>query len=148
MQKVWFRVQTGWWYASLKEAGTYRQIKLVKAPDSREGRKLAEDELVRELSDRNYSQQRAAEEPSLQSWLTVGHVLRGFLKHSEEEHSKETAAWHTTLLTPFLTTWGTLRFSRLKKKETREGVDQGQGLQPYERLEGHRRSQAGLQLGC
>ena len=50
MKKVWFRKQTGWWYASIKEGGTYRQFKLVKAPNDKDGRKLAEAQLIQEFA--------------------------------------------------------------------------------------------------
>jgi integrase/recombinase XerC len=74
------------------------------------------------LAARDYSQERAAEEPSLQSWLTVGHVLRGFLRHSREEHTQATAAWHGYILDPFLNTWGRMRVSRLRKKHVKAWV--------------------------
>jgi integrase/recombinase XerC len=85
-------------------------------------RQQAEDQLVKELAARGYSQEKAAEEPSLQSWLTVGHVLRGFLRHSKQEHAKETADWHGYLLEPFLKTWGRLRVSGLRKKHVQAWV--------------------------
>lgn len=115
MQKVWHREFDGWWYTTLKEGGVRKQIKLLKAPDTKEAKRKAEDQLVKELSARSYSQEKAAEEPSLQTWLTVGHVLRGFLRHSQEEHTKETADWHGYILKPFLEAWGRLRIARLKK---------------------------------
>src|SRR5262249_23264664 len=48
--------------------------------------------------------------------LTVSHIIQGFLKHSREEHDKDTAAWYKTVLTPFEAMWGTLRYRRLRKK--------------------------------
>lgn len=122
MQKVWYRSFDGWWYAALKEGGARKQIKLVKAPDSRDGRRQVEDQLVRELAALDYSQVKAAEEPSVASWVTIGHVLRGILRHSAAEHTPETAAWHRTLLTPFIETWGTLRLTRLRKMHVQAWV--------------------------
>jgi integrase len=116
MQKVWFRSFDGWWYATLKEGGVRKQIKLLKAPDTRDGRKLAEGQLVRELGARDYSQAKAADDPAVAPWLTVGHVLRGFLRHSRAEHSPETADWHQRLLEPFVRTWGNARVGRLRKQ--------------------------------
>ena len=122
MQRVWHRQFDGWWYATLKENGVRKQLKLLKAPNTKADKKRAEDQLVKELAARDYSQERAAEEPSLQTWLTVGHVLRGFLRHSQGEHTKETADWHGYILKPFLDTWGRLRVSRLRKKHVRAWI--------------------------
>jgi len=122
MQKVWYRKSKNAWFATILDGGQQKQLRLVSAPNDKHGKKLAEDHLLKELSDRGYSQQHATEEPSIQSWLTVGHVIRGFLKHSREEHSAETAGWHATLLTPFLGTWGTLRLARLRKKHVKAWI--------------------------
>ena len=116
MHKVWHRSFDGWWYATLRDTGRRKQIKLVRAPDTRDGRMQAEDRLVQELADRGYSQAEAAAEPLVASWLTVGHVLRGFLRYSDAEHKAETAVWHRTLLTPFIDTWGAVRLTQLRKK--------------------------------
>jgi hypothetical protein len=91
MQKVWHRSLDGWWYATLNEDGVCKQLKLLKAPNTQTHRKQAEDQLVQELDARDYPQEKATEDPSLQSWVTVGHVVRGFLRHSAEQHAKETA---------------------------------------------------------
>jgi hypothetical protein len=56
VQRVWFRSQIGWWYASVKEGGTYKQFKLVKAPNDRAGRKLAEAQLIQECRRRRNSE--------------------------------------------------------------------------------------------
>jgi integrase len=122
MQKVWFRSFDGWWYATLREGGVRKQIKLLKAPDSRDGRKLAEDHLVRELGDRDYSQAKAAHDPAVAPWITVGHVLRGFVRHSRADHSADTADWHQRLLEPFITTWGNVRVGRLRKQHVQAWV--------------------------
>lgn len=116
MQKVWFRKQTGWWYASIKESGTYQQIKLVKAPDDKDGKKLAEAQLVQELASKQHADQAP---PGNTGWVTVAHVLTGFLKHSREEHEEPTARWYTDLLTPFSELWGKLRVTQLRKKHVK-----------------------------
>jgi hypothetical protein len=52
MKKVWHRVSEGRWYVTLREDGRRRQVLLVKAPNTREGCKLAEERLVEELTSR------------------------------------------------------------------------------------------------
>jgi integrase len=122
MQRVWYRKSKNAWFAYISEGGTRKQLRLLQAPNDRHGKKLAEAQLLKELAARGYDPAAESEEPSLQSWLTVGHVLRGFLRHSKEEHAKETADWHGYLLNPFLTTWGRLRVSRLRKKHVKAWV--------------------------
>lgn len=117
MQKVWFRAFDGWWYATLRENSRRHQLKLVKAPDTRDGRQLAEQQLITELASRNLQPEVGAKSPS---WATVSHVLQAFLKHSKEEHDPETAAWHENLLSGFEKLWGTLRYSRLRKQHVRD----------------------------
>ena len=119
MQKVWFRTNDGWWYATLREDGRRAQIRLVKAPDDRHGKKLAEDQLLQELAARNYSQQQAADEPLSPSWLTVRHVIDGFLAHSREEHKPGTYGWYKTVLSSFKDALGKLRVARLRRKAVR-----------------------------
>jgi hypothetical protein len=63
MQEVWHRQFDGWWYATLREDGVRKQIKLLKAPNTKADEKRAEDQLVRELAERDYSQEKAGEEP-------------------------------------------------------------------------------------
>lgn len=123
MQKVWFRKQTGWWYASLREDGRYDQLRLVKAPNTRDGRKQAEDQLLKELAAREYSQEKAAADPLAPSWVTVSHVLDGFIEHSRREHEPPTARWYRDLLTPFKEMWGKLRVTRLRKKHVKKWLE-------------------------
>jgi len=52
MQKVWHRKHDSWWYATVRESGARKQYKLIKGPNDREHRKLAEKELIRVLADR------------------------------------------------------------------------------------------------
>lgn len=119
MQRVWFRSQIGWWYASIKEGGTYKQFKLVKAPNDKDGRKLAEAQLIRELAARNPSDDPA----SGHGWMTVAHVLNAFLKFSQAEHEPDTARWYSDLLTPFREMWGKLRVTELRKTHVKRWLD-------------------------
>lgn len=116
MQKVWFRKQTGWWYATVRESGGRKQIKLVKAPDSREGRRLADQQLLQELAHKQHLEDASDKVPG---WVTVSHVLTAFLKHSEEEHEPGTARWYRDLLVPFRDMHGKLRVTQLKKKHVK-----------------------------
>lgn len=119
MQKVWHRTQTGWWYASLKEGGTYRQVKLVRAPDDKHGKKLAEAQLVQELALKQHVEEGDTGGGNV-GWVTVAHVVNAFLKHSDAEHEPATARWHRDLLGPFRDMWGKLRIARLRKKHVRQ----------------------------
>ena len=112
MQKVWHRKQTGCWYASIKEGGTYRQVKLVKAPNDKHGEKLAEAQLVQELAVKQHVPE--SEPDGNTGWVTVAHVIDAFLKHSSAEHEEATARWHRDLLTPFREKWGKLTDSDLE----------------------------------
>lgn len=114
MQKVWHRTQTGWWYASIKEGGTYQQVKLVKAPNDKDGKKLAEAQLVQELALKQHTQETEPRESV--GWVTVAHVVNAFLKHCHAEFEPPTARWYDDLLTPFRDMWGKLRITQLKKK--------------------------------
>lgn len=125
MQKVWFRKQTGWWYASVKEAGSYHQLKLVKAPNTRDGKLLAEAQLVQELAARQHAADTAEAGADVGSvgWVTVAHVVAAFLKHSSAEHEPPTARWYRDLLLPFRDRFGKLRVTRLRKKHVRAWVE-------------------------
>jgi integrase len=122
MQKVWYRKSKNAWYATILEGGRQKQIRLVNAPDDKHGKKLAEDQLLRELAACDYSAAKESEQEAVPSWATVGHVVAAFLTFSRSEHSAETAAWHTTLLTPFVERFGKLRVARLRKKHVRAWV--------------------------
>jgi integrase len=119
MQKVWHRKQTGWWYASIKEGGTYRQIKLIKAPKDPAGRKLAEAQLVQELAVKQHNENADVGSDRV-GWVTVGHVVNAFLAHSLAEHEAVTSRWYRDMLTPFRDMWGKLRIARLRKKHIRQ----------------------------
>lgn len=43
MQKVWYRKSKHAWFATLRIGGKQQQIRLVTAPNDRDGRKKAED---------------------------------------------------------------------------------------------------------
>jgi integrase len=122
MQKVWFRKSKNAWFATVRINGVQKQIRLVTAPDTNEGRKKAEDQLVQELAARGYSQEAEADAEAPPSWAAVGHVVRAFLQHSRGEHAAETAAWYSNLLTPFAETFGRLRVTQLRKRHVRAWV--------------------------
>lgn len=119
MHKVWHRAFDGWWYVTLTEGGTRRQIKLLKAPNDKDSKALAERQAIQELAARQHADERSAAEPGVPTWATAGHVIRAFLTHSREEHSAETATWYRNLLTPFAELHGKVRLTRLRKKHVR-----------------------------
>src|SRR5207248_3085763 len=90
MKNVWFRESEGNWYVTLRENGRRRQVLLVKAPNTRDGKKLAENRLLEELSARKYQEDGSA----THSWILVSHVIDGFLKHSQEQHDPATYDWY------------------------------------------------------
>src|SRR5262249_38605384 len=102
----------------LSVGGRQHQVHLIKAPNDRDGKKLAEARLVEELAARQLvpKPEGGVKAPG---WLTVAHVLRGFLKHSRYEHEKATADWYEDLLEPFTPRSGKLRYSRLRKRHVR-----------------------------
>jgi integrase len=123
MQKVWFRASKQCWFATITQGGRQQQIHLVKAPHTRDGRKLAEKHLIDELASRDLAVEDGdgVKEPA---WATVAHVLQAFLKHSQKEHDPETAAWHRHLLSRFEEMYGKLRYARLRKKHVRAWLQQ------------------------
>jgi hypothetical protein len=42
MQKAWYRSSKNAWFATILEAGRQKQIRLVTAPNDKDGKKLAE----------------------------------------------------------------------------------------------------------
>lgn len=121
MQKVWFRKSKNAWFATIFEAGQQKQIRLVNAPNDRDGKKLAEAQLLVELTARNYKPDPDSPETDAQvpRCLSVGRILAAFLKHSREEHESTTADWYEDLLQSFTARWGKLRYTRLRKKHVR-----------------------------
>ena len=100
MQKVWYRKSKQAWFATILEGGHQKQIRLVNAPNDKQGRKLAEDQLLKELAARDYSIEKESATNPGPSWATVAHVVNAFLAYSRGEHSRETAAWHKALFGP------------------------------------------------
>lgn len=122
MQKVWFRKSKNAWFATILEGGRQKQIRLVNAPDDKHGKRLAEDQLLKELAARDYSVEKESAADPVPSWATVAHVVNAFLAYSRGEHSTDTAAWHKSLLAPFVERFGKLRVTRLRKKHVRAWV--------------------------
>jgi len=118
MQKVWYRTSKQCWFATITDGGRQQQIRLLKAPHNKDGRKLAEDKLIEELAARKMPHD-DGEGVKTPAWATVEHVLKAFLKHSHEEHSSETADWHERLLRRFRAMYGNLRYTRLRKKHVK-----------------------------
>lgn len=116
MHKVWYRASKGSWFVTFHEHGQRKQIRLVTAPKTKEGKKLAEAQLVRELKARPDIE----ESPGTPRWLTVGHVIKGFLKHSVEEHDAATAKWYGHMVASFLAKWGKLRITQLRRRHVRK----------------------------
>lgn len=119
MQKVWYRTSKNAWFTTLLEAGRQKQLRLVNAPNDKHGKKLAEAQLVQELAARNVTPE-AEGSPDTPACLTVAHILKGFLKHSREEHEATTADWYEDLLQGFLKLYGKLRYTKLRKKHVRK----------------------------
>jgi integrase len=111
MQKVWYRSSNSWWYATVLEAGRQKQLKLCRGPNTRDGKQQAERLLVEELVGRDVT-----EDAKVPRWLTVGHVLTGFLAHSKQEHEPATHRWYKDLLTSFSDRFGKLRVLQLRKR--------------------------------
>lgn len=65
---------------------------LLMAPNTREGRQKAEEIAVQELATRKIEPQI----PSVQSWITVNHILDGFLRHS-----RATYEWYEWFFSTF-----------------------------------------------
>jgi integrase len=110
MKKVWYREQNGWWYVSLKQQGRWQQIKLIQTPNTCDGRELAEKLAIKVLADL------PEDTPSCPSWVTVAHVIDGFLRHSSREHEPRTYAWYKGFLDSFKQMWGNLRVALLRKQ--------------------------------
>jgi hypothetical protein len=101
MQKVWYRKSKNIWFATIVEQGRQKRLRLLNAPHTRDGKKLAGSQLVRELAARNI-QPEPAGRPDTPACPTVAHIFRGFLKYSRQEHTPATADWYEDLLQGFL----------------------------------------------
>ena len=93
MQNVWYRKSKCAWFATILQGGKQKQIRLVNAANNTRGKKLAEDQLLKELAARNYSIERESAVDPVPSWAPAGHVIGAFLKPSRSEHEKATAGW-------------------------------------------------------
>src|SRR4051794_23707406 len=113
MQKVWFRKSVGWWYATFTTNDGQKQLKLLKGPNDRAHRKLAEQKLLEELKARPASRPRSHKAPE---WLTVRGILKGFLRHSRKNHEPATTVWYRNLFKKFNRFYGNLRVNQLRKK--------------------------------
>jgi integrase len=129
MHKVWHRTFDGWWYVTLTEGGTRRQIKLVKAPNDKASKAAAERLAIQELAARQPADGQPPDDRGVPSWATAGHVVRAFLAHSRAEHSAETATWYVNLLTPFAELYGKVRVARLRKRHVKAWL-QSRGYNP------------------
>lgn len=116
MKNVWFRESEGNWYVTLRENGRRRQVLLVKAPNTRDGKKLAESQLLEELAARKYQD----DGPPTHSWMLIAHVVDGVLKHSQEQHESGTYDWYKNFLDSFKAACGTLRITLLKKNHVQK----------------------------
>jgi hypothetical protein len=110
MQKIWYRKGEGAWFLTVRENGRQKQIRLLNGPNTKDTRERAEQLAVQEHASR-------LQQPSTPaaSWITVGHVLDGFLRHSQEEHDPLTYSWYKNFLDSFKARTGGLRISLLKK---------------------------------
>lgn len=117
MQRVWYRKHDGCWYATINDRGRQKQVKLHKGSNTRETRAKAEEVLIQELA--RLPKHVAARVPT---WLTVGHVITGFLVYSVKEHEPETHQWYKALLTDFSQRCGRLRIAELRKKHVLDYV--------------------------
>jgi len=111
MSKVWHRKQNGWWYATIRRDNSRKQVRLHQGPDNREHRLKPEQELHILLAERPPD-----EGDDTPSWLTVGHVVTGFLAHSRNDHDLSTADWYRDLLKPFGERFGRLKLRQLRKR--------------------------------
>ncbi len=118
MQKVWHRDFDSWWYATVRESGTRKQHRLIKGPNTPEHRKLAEKELIRILAD-HQGHEELADTPT---WITVDHVITGFLTHSSHEHDQTSYRWYKTMLHDFNERFGHLRIRQLRKRHVKYWV--------------------------
>lgn len=111
MQRVWYREFDGCWYATFTEGAGQRQLKLIKGPKDKAHKKLAEEQLLKELKSRKPSSKKAAPD-----WLIVNGVLRGFLRHSRKHHELCTYRWYKDILKNFNRLFGRLRVTQLRKR--------------------------------
>ncbi|MBI2804476.1 MAG: site-specific integrase [Planctomycetes bacterium] len=88
-----------------------KQLKLIKGPKDKAHKKLAEEQLLKELKSRKPTSKKAAPD-----WLVVNGVLRGFLRHSRKNHEPSTYRWYKDILKGFNRLYGRLRVTQLRRK--------------------------------
>ena len=49
MQRIWYRKNESAWYLTVRQQGKQKQIRLLQAPNDKEGRKQAEQKAIQEL---------------------------------------------------------------------------------------------------
>jgi integrase/recombinase XerC len=100
-----------------KQKGKQRQIRLFRGPDNKDARKKAESLAIEELAARQHD----IDLPAVASWMTVSHVLDGFLRFSKEEHEPPTYDQYERFFKLFRKkNRGDLRISQLKKHHVTE----------------------------
>ncbi len=114
MQKVWYRKSTASWYTTFTgNGGEQKQMKLLKGPNDRAHRELAEQKLLEELRIRPAPKLASDKTPD---WITAGGLIKGFLCHSRKEHEPDTYRWYKSLLKGFYRLHASVRLSQLSKK--------------------------------
>ncbi len=111
MQRVWHRKFDGFWYATFTEGSAQKQLKLIKGPKDKAHKKLAEEQLLKELKSRKPRSKKVAPD-----WLVVNGVLRGFLRHSRKNHEPSTYRWYKDILKGFNRLYGRLRVTQLRRR--------------------------------
>ena len=118
MQNVWYRAANHSWYATFMANGRQTQRKLLKGPNDKIHKKLAEQKMLEELKAHPPSQKKSAPD-----WLTVRGVLKGFLRHSRKHHEPTTYDWYKNFFRSFARLYGNLRVSELAKKHVRRWLE-------------------------
>jgi hypothetical protein len=52
MRKIWYRIGEAAWYLTVRENGRQKQIRLLMAPNDKEGKRKAEQKAIEELASR------------------------------------------------------------------------------------------------
>jgi hypothetical protein len=97
MQRIWFRISESAWYLTVQENGKQKQLRLLRGVNPKEDRRKATEMAIQELANRNIEPQVS----KIQSWITVDHILDGFLRHSRENHEPSTFEWYEWFFSTF-----------------------------------------------
>ena len=89
MQKIWFRRGEAAWFLTVRENGQQKQLRLLSGPNDRDTRQEG-----RGTGHPGTGNAEGHAAPRTASWITAGHVLDGFLLHSQQEHEPETYEWY------------------------------------------------------